>query len=90
MSIDFFKKLLCALFFYVILFINKQIKDDFIKCHYQKKLNRIKINIITSGKEKTLKELFNDPKYCCFRKNLKANGGTFGACQLCCELTLKK
>lgn len=41
-------------------------------------------------KDKTLKELFNDPKYCCFRKNLKANGGTFGACQLCCELEIQK
>jgi len=40
-------------------------------------------------KENTIKELFNHPKYCCFRKNLKANGGTFGACQLCCELSLK-
>ena len=41
-------------------------------------------------KEKSLKELFNDPKYCGFRKNLKANGGTFGACQLCCELSRRK
>lgn len=44
---------------------------------------------IGNVKDKTLKQLFNDPKYCCFRKNLKANGGTFGACQLCCELELK-
>lgn len=44
---------------------------------------------IGNVKDKSLKELFNDPKYCCFRKNLKANGGTFGACQLCCECTLK-
>lgn len=44
---------------------------------------------IGNVKEKTLKEIFNDPKYCCFRKNLKANGGTFGACQLCCELETK-
>ncbi len=40
-------------------------------------------------KEKTIKELFNDPQYCCFRKNLKASGGTFGACNMCCELELK-
>lgn len=40
---------------------------------------------IGNVKDKSLKELFNDPKYCCFRKNLKASGGTFGACQLCCE-----
>lgn len=40
---------------------------------------------IGNVKDKPIKELFNDPKYCCFRKNLKASGGTFGACQLCCE-----
>lgn len=40
---------------------------------------------IGNVKDKSLKKLFNDPKYCCFRKNLKASGGTFGACQLCCE-----
>ncbi|MBE7703330.1 MAG: radical SAM protein [Cyanobacteria bacterium SIG28] len=40
---------------------------------------------IGNVKDKSLKDLFNNPKYCCFRKNLKANGGTFGACQLCCE-----
>lgn len=45
---------------------------------------------IGNVKEKSLKELFNDPKYCCFRKNLKASGGTFGACQLCCELEINK
>ena len=44
---------------------------------------------IGNVKEKTLKELFNAPHYCCFRKNLKASGGTFGACQMCCELTPK-
>ena len=43
---------------------------------------------IGNVREKSLKELFNDPKYCCFRKNLKANGGTFGACQMCCELEI--
>lgn len=45
---------------------------------------------IGNVKEKSLKELFNAPHYCCFRKNLKASGGTFGACQMCCELELKK
>ncbi len=45
---------------------------------------------IGNVKEKTLKELFNAPHYCCFRKNLKASGGTFGACQMCCELSLKE
>ena len=44
---------------------------------------------IGNVKEKSLKELFNMPAYCCFRKNLKAAGGTFGACQMCCELKLK-
>ncbi len=44
---------------------------------------------IGNVKDKSIKELFNDPKYCCFRKNLKASGGTFGACQLCCECALK-
>ena len=41
---------------------------------------------IGNVKEKSLKELFNAPQYCCFRKNLKANGGVFGACSMCCEL----
>ena len=44
---------------------------------------------IGNVKEKSLKELFNSPNYCCFRKNLKASGGTFGACQMCCELSVK-
>ena len=42
---------------------------------------------IGNVREKSLRELFNAPHYCCFRKNLKASGGTFGACQMCCELT---
>ena len=45
---------------------------------------------IGNVKEKSLKELFNAPQYCCFRKNLKASGGVFGACQMCCELKLKE
>ena len=44
---------------------------------------------IGNVKEKKLKDLFNEPHYCCFRKNLKASGGTFGACQMCCELEVK-
>lgn len=44
---------------------------------------------IGNVKEKTIKELFNAPHYCCFRKNLKAHNGVFGACQLCCELEVK-
>lgn len=45
---------------------------------------------IGNVREKSLKELFNAPQYCCFRKNLKASGGTFGACQMCCELEVKE
>lgn len=45
---------------------------------------------IGNVKENTIKELFNKPAYCCFRKNLKASGGTFGACQMCCELEPKE
>lgn len=41
---------------------------------------------IGNVRNKPIKELFNEPDFCCFRKNLKANGGTFGACQMCCEL----
>ena len=40
-------------------------------------------------KNNSLKEIFNAPHYCCFRKNLKASGGVFGACQMCCELKVK-
>ncbi|MCR5261391.1 MAG: radical SAM protein [Candidatus Gastranaerophilales bacterium] len=37
-----------------------------------------------SLKEHSLKELINQPKYRCFRKNLKVSK-IFNACQLCCE-----
>lgn len=36
-------------------------------------------------KENSLKDVFNTPKMCCFRKNLKASS-VFEACQMCCEL----
>lgn len=36
-------------------------------------------------KEQKLKDVFNEPKYCCFRKNLKYSK-VFEACQMCCEL----
>lgn len=39
-------------------------------------------------REKSLKEIFNLPKYCCFRKNLKSSK-VFEACQMCCELCVK-
>lgn len=43
---------------------------------------------IGNVREKTIKEVFNMPKYCCFRKNLKASN-VFEACQMCCELKVK-
>ena len=43
---------------------------------------------IGNVREKRLKEVFNLPKFCCFRKNLKASG-VFEACQMCCELCVK-
>ena len=42
---------------------------------------------IGNVRDKSLKEVFNMPKYCCFRKNLRASK-VFEACQMCCELTL--
>ncbi len=42
-----------------------------------------------SLKEKKLNEIFNIPKYKCFRKNLKVSK-LFNACQLCCEAYPKK
>lgn len=41
-----------------------------------------------NAKEKQLKEIFNSPKYCCFRKNLKTSK-VFESCQMCCELSVK-
>ena len=43
---------------------------------------------IGNVRDKKLREFFNEPKYCCFRKNLKASG-LFEACQMCCELCVK-
>lgn len=43
---------------------------------------------IGNVKENSIKEIFNKPNYCCFRKNLKASK-VFGACQMCCELEVK-
>src|SRR5574344_139006 len=39
-------------------------------------------------KEKNIKEAFNVPNYCCFRKNLKYSK-VFESCQMCCELIPK-
>ena len=36
-------------------------------------------------KEQSLIEIINNPKYQCFRKNLK-HSGVFSSCQMCCEL----
>lgn len=43
---------------------------------------------IGNVREKSLKEVFNEPKICCFRKNLKASK-VFESCQMCCELKVK-
>lgn len=43
---------------------------------------------IGNVREKSLKKVFNEPKYCCFRKNLKYSK-VFEACQMCCELNIK-
>lgn len=43
---------------------------------------------IGNVREKSLKEVFNEPKYCCFRKNLKYSK-IFESCQMCCELRVK-
>lgn len=39
-------------------------------------------------REKSLKKVFNEPKMCCFRKNLKSSK-VFESCQMCCELCVK-
>ena len=39
-------------------------------------------------KEQKLIEIMNNPKYSCFRKNLKYSK-LFSACQMCCELKVK-
>ena len=43
---------------------------------------------IGNVKDMSIKEVFNKPNYCCFRKNLKISK-VFGACQMCCELELR-
>lgn len=43
---------------------------------------------IGNVREKNLKDVFNEPKICCFRKNLKASK-IFESCQMCCELNVK-
>lgn len=40
---------------------------------------------IGNVREKSLREVFNQPKMCCFRKNLR-HSKVFEACQMCCEL----
>lgn len=44
---------------------------------------------IGNVRDKRIRDLYNEPKYCCFRKNLKASGGVIGACQMCCECRVK-
>ncbi|MBR2526644.1 SPASM domain-containing protein, partial [bacterium] len=76
---------------------NKQIKDIYKPCKFPFSNTFItpEGNIypclsqkMGNVKENTIKEIFNKPNYCCFRKNLKASK-VFGACQMCCELDLK-
>lgn len=43
---------------------------------------------IGNVRDKSLKEVFNEPKMCCFRKNLRYSN-VFEACQMCCELYVK-
>ncbi len=43
---------------------------------------------IGNVKDKSIYELFNEPKYKCFRKNLKYSK-SFSSCQMCCELKVK-
>lgn len=43
---------------------------------------------IGNVKDNKVKDVFNMPHYCCFRKNLKASK-VFEACQMCCELKVK-
>lgn len=76
---------------------NKPIQEIYDKCLYP--FSNMMINPqgdvypclslkIGNVREKSLKEVFNMPKYCCFRKNLKASG-VFESCQMCCELNVK-
>ena len=76
---------------------NKLIQDIYEPCKYP--FSNMMINPqgdvypclslnIGNVRDKSLKEVFNMPKYCCFRKNLKASG-VFEACQMCCELCVK-
>lgn len=39
-------------------------------------------------KDRKIKDLFNQPQYCCFRKNLH-HSKVFESCQMCCELEVK-
>lgn len=77
--------------------ISKNISDIYEPCKYP--FSNIMINPqgdvypclsvkIGNIREKTIKEVFNMPHYCCFRKNLKASK-VFEACQMCCELKVK-
>jgi len=43
---------------------------------------------IGNVKDKKIKDVFNEVKYKCFRKNLKYSKA-FSACQMCCELRVK-
>lgn len=76
---------------------NKPVQDIYEPCSYP--FSNMMINPqgnvypclslnIGNVREKSLKEVFNMPHYCCFRKNLKASK-VFESCQMCCELNVK-
>ncbi len=76
---------------------DKPIQEIYNKCMYP--FSNIHINPegdvypclsykIGNIQDNKLIEVLNSPKYCCFRKNLKASK-IFEACQMCCELEVK-
>lgn len=77
--------------------INKPIQEIYEPCKYP--YSNMMINPagdvypclslnIGNVRDKNLKEVFNMPKFCCYRKNLKVSQA-FEACQMCCELKVK-
>ena len=48
-----------------------------------------KLDVILPIKNKQLKEVYNLPKFRCFRKNLQCSK-LFTSCQMCCELKVKE
>ena len=78
--------------------VNKKVTDIYYPCKYP--YSNMMINPqgdvypclslkIGNVREMPLKEVYNLPKFRCFRKNLKCSG-LFQACQMCCELKVKE